>query len=85
MFLHFQIFIKKSIKVAFDCGIFWVDSLNFRNIMGVEIHISRTIYSPNETAHDKTKKMECAPSEDSGKPGHSPKLIRVFAVRMKKS
>ena len=28
---------------------------------------------------------ECAPSEDSGQPGHQPSLIRVFAVRMKKS
>ena len=28
---------------------------------------------------------ECAPSEDSGQPGHQPSLIRVFAVSMKKS
>ena len=28
---------------------------------------------------------ECAPSEDSDQPGHPPSLIRVFAVRMKKS
>ena len=27
---------------------------------------------------------ECAPSEDSDQPGHPPRLIRVFAVRMKK-
>ena len=27
---------------------------------------------------------ECAPSEDSDQPGHLPRLIRVFAVRMKK-
>ena len=27
---------------------------------------------------------DCAPSEDSGQPGHPPNLIRVFAVRMKK-
>ena len=27
----------------------------------------------------------CAPSEDSDQPGHSPSLIRVFAVRMKKA
>ena len=27
----------------------------------------------------------CAPSEDSDQPGHPPSLIRVFAVRMKKS
>ena len=34
--------------------------------------------------HDKTNKMACAPSETSDQPGHSPSLIRVFAVRMKK-
>ena len=27
----------------------------------------------------------CAPSEDSDQPGHSPSLIRVFAVHMKKA
>ena len=27
---------------------------------------------------------QCAPSEDSGQPGHPPSLIRVFAVRMEK-
>ena len=37
-----------------------------------------------EPRHDKTNKVECAPSEDSDQPGHSPSLIRVFAVRMKK-
>ena len=30
--------------------------------------------------HDKSNKMKCAPSEDSDQPGHSPSLIRVFAV-----
>ena len=30
------------------------------------------------------KQSDCAPSEDSDQPGHSPSLIRVFAVRMKK-
>ena len=35
------------------------------------------------TAHDKTYKMVCAPSEDSDQPGYQPSLIRVFAVRMK--
>ena len=29
--------------------------------------------------------MTCAPSEDSDQPGHPPRLIRVFAVRMKKA
>ena len=28
---------------------------------------------------------DCTPSEDSGQPGHPPRLIRVFAVRMKKA
>ena len=28
---------------------------------------------------------DCAPSEDSDQPGHSPSLIRVFPVRMKKA
>ena len=32
----------------------------------------------NESPHDKTNKMACAPSEDSGQPGHPPSLIRVF-------
>ena len=39
----------------------------------------------NETAHDKTYKMACAPSEDSDQPGHPPSLIRVLAVLMKKA
>ena len=39
----------------------------------------------NEPPQDKTNKMACAPSEDSDQPGHSPSLIRVFAVRMEKA
>ncbi|MEW8546449.1 MAG: hypothetical protein AB2693_23270 [Candidatus Thiodiazotropha sp.] len=35
-----------------------------------------------ETRHDKTSKVACPPSEDSDQPGHSPSLIRGFAVRM---
>ena len=37
----------------------------------------------SEPAHDQTKKMKCAPSEDSDQPGRPPSLIRVFAVRLK--
>ena len=37
-------------------------------------------------SRDMTKpKNECAPGEDSDQPGHSPSLIRVFAVSMKKA
>ena len=38
-----------------------------------------------EPVHDKTNKMTCAPSEDSGQPGHPPSLIRVFAVRIEET
>ena len=38
-----------------------------------------------EQPHDKTIKVACVPSEGSDQPGHSPSLIRVFAVRMKKA
>ena len=37
--------------------------------------------SGNEPVHVKTNKMTSAPSEDSGQPGHPPRLIRVFAAR----
>ena len=33
-----------------------------------------------EPQHDKTNKLTCALSEDLDQPGHSPSLIRVFAV-----
>ena len=38
-----------------------------------------------EPPHDKTSKMACVPSEDSGQPRLPPSLIKVFAVRMKKA
>ena len=44
-----------------------------------------TQLTPIEPHRDKTSKMACAPSEDSDQPGHSPSLIRVFTVRMKKA
>ena len=39
----------------------------------------------NEPAHDKANVNICAPSENSDQPVHPHNLIRVFAVRMKKS
>ena len=39
--------------------------------------------SSNEQRNDKTN--DCAPSEDSDKPGHPPSLISLFAVHMKKA
>ena len=38
-----------------------------------------------EPPHDKTNKMACAPNEDVDQPGHPASLIRVFAIRRKKS
>ena len=54
----------------------WTKHCFFRSNSG------QTIIEP---PHDKTNQMACAPSEDSAQPGHSPSLIRVFAVRMKKA
>ena len=39
-----------------------------------------TVLSLNEPQHDKIHRMTCVPIEDSDKPGHSPSLIRVFAM-----
>ena len=48
-------------------------------------HTKRWAYPlPIESPDDKTNKITCVPSEDSYQPGHTPRLIRVFAVRMKK-
>ena len=43
------------------------------------------IFLTFELPHVKTNKMACVPSEDSDQSGHSPSLIRVFAVHMKKA
>ena len=42
-------------------------------------------YYKNEPPNDKINKVACVPGEDSDQPGHPPGLIRVFAVRMKKT
>ena len=44
----------------------------------LERHLIRK--DANELPHDKTKKNEYAPSEDSDQSGHPPNLIRVFTV-----
>ena len=38
----------------------------------------------NEQRHDKTNEMSVGPAK-TDQPGHSPSLIRIFAVRMKKA
>ena len=78
----------------------WTHSLGIRVVLErVAIHLIRAwtsgwlipllsseIYTtPFEPPHDKTNNMACAPSEDSDQSGHSPSLIRVFAVCMKKA
>ena len=55
-----------------------------REVPCVAVHL-KIVTGTYEPPHDKTNKMACAPSEDSDQPGHSPSLIRVFAVRMKKA
>ena len=63
-------------------------SPNINGKNGNELRTQRSQILHNlifEPVHDKTKKMACAPSEDSDQPGHSPSPIRVFAIRMKKA
>ena len=45
----------------------------------------KEISKTNEPLHDKTNKITCATSKDSYQPVHSPSLISVFAVCMKKN
>ena len=58
---------------------------NIENFIPVNRNTEINIKIINEPPHDKTNKVACAPSEDSDQPWHSPSLIRVFAVRMKKA
>ena len=52
-------------------------------VVGIGLPVGSTlVVSPTyEPQHYKTNKMACGPSEDSDQPGHSPSLIRIFAVR----
>ena len=40
----------------------------------------KSIHFTNETFHDKTNKMACAPSDDSDQPGHPPSLISLHCL-----
>ena len=53
-----------------------------RHIQDIQKHIKDTVgdelggncYFINESEHDKTNKIICAPSENSDQPGHPPRL-----------
>ena len=49
-------------------------------IRDVALCLTLPVVPYNELPRDKTNKIDCAPSEDSGQPWHLPSLIRVFAV-----
>ena len=55
--------------------------LNFRvitaNFLGVRIFRNLKVVTAIESPHDKTKKVACAPSEDSDQPRHPPSLISL--------
>ena len=57
--------------------IFWrgVVYMNYRHGMSKQWHMSPSTTKPTQ---------QCVPSKDSDQAGHSPSLIRVFAVHMKK-
>ena len=57
-------------------------------VLFVVLHVVRTEWAQNSLLaifEQQHVKMTCAANEDSDQPGHPPSLIRVFAVRMKKS
>ena len=57
----------------------------FASIRRTKARVTSLLPFLNEPPHDKTNKMICASSEDSDQPGHPRSLIRVFAVRLKKT
>ena len=95
IYLNMRVFVMKF-KIAFIrrlmrlAGIlepfcFCVDCNNKMFNISFQLKHDRVGIMKFEPAHDKTYKVACAPSEDSDQPGHPPRLIGVFAVRMKKS
>ena len=57
----------------------------FRSLALLQAIIIRLYYNYSWAASWQNQQNDFAPSEDSDQPGHSPSLIRVFAVRMKKA
>ena len=77
VFFHFILF-SKEIPKCKD-----VDPDQTPHSVSPDLDLHSLPRSPlKDVRHDKP--TQCAPSEDSDHPGHSPSLIRVFAVRMKK-
>ena len=62
--------------------LFWVKL--FFTFKCLQIHDDSEVF-PNEPPHEQNQQNDCVPSKDSVQPGHSPSLIRAFAVRMKKA
>ena len=79
----FSLFSFFAIILVFNAHMVDPDQTLFANFQGI---LCGTVgingLSINELPHDKTNKITCAPSEDSGQPGHPPSLIS-FAGRMK--
>ena len=69
---------KKTILESLNCN--W-----FPHFLVLWDHWFQAWVSRIWAATCQNQQSECAPSKDSDQPGHPPSLIRVFAVRMKKS
>ena len=77
--------LKKTSRIS-AATLAWLLYLDRARVQRVWVYICcPQDQSVREPPHDKTNKMACAPSDDSDQPGHSPSLIRVFAIRMKKA
>ena len=59
--------------------------LHNRKIKSISVFNGYGSFVHSWAATWQNKQNECASSEDSDQPGHLPSLIRVFAVRMKKT
>ena len=68
----------------------WPRDFTVRIVQETEIERSLRVFEEVQSAGTciwamtwQNHQTDCAPSEDSDQPGHSPSLIRVFAVRLK--
>ena len=87
--------------VQYQANVRQSQRLPFNKPMAVKPHLNKRNQSTHHEAIKKlhrsipadfiwaalwqNQQSDCAPSEDSDQPGHSPSLIRVIAIRMKKA
>ena len=71
----------QSISCQLLWKVWWCQKYCHKLRVSLILHQARLIWA----ASWQNQRNDCEPSEDSDQPGHPPSLIRVFAVRMKKT